>query len=102
MTIAQEEIFGPVLSIMTYRDEDDAVNIANNTRYGLAAAVWSGDPVRAERVARRLRAGQVDINGGAFNIQAPFGGCKQSGYGRELGTYGLEEFLTLKSLQFKL
>jgi betaine-aldehyde dehydrogenase len=101
MTIAQEEIFGPVLSIMTYRDEDDAVNIANGTRYGLAAALWSGDPVRAERVARRLRAGQVDINGGTFNLLAPFGGCKQSGYGRELGAYGLEEFLTLKSLQFK-
>lgn len=101
MTIAREEIFGPVLSIMTYRNEEEAVNIANNTPYGLAAAVWSGDPQRAERVARRLRAGQVDINGGAFNLLAPFGGCKQSGYGRELGSYGLEEFLTLKSLQFK-
>lgn len=101
MTIAQEEIFGPVLSIMTYRDEDDAVNIANNTQYGLAAAVWSGDPARGEQVARRLRAGQIDINGGTFNILAPFGGFKQSGYGRELGVYGLEEFLSLKSLQFK-
>lgn len=101
MTIAQEEIFGPVLSIMTYRDEDDAVTIANGTRYGLAAAVWSADPDRAQRVARRLKAGQVDINGGAFNLLAPFGGCKQSGYGRELGSYGLEEFLTLKSLQLK-
>ena len=101
MTIAREEIFGPVLSIMTYRNEEEAVNIANSTPYGLAAAVWSGDPQRAECVARRLRAGQVDINGGAFNLLAPFGGCKQSGYGRELGSYGLEEFLTLKSLQFK-
>lgn len=101
MTIAREEIFGPVLSIMTYRNEEEAVNMANSTPYGLAAAVWSGDPERAERVARRLRAGQVDINGGAFNLLAPFGGCKQSGYGRELGSYGLEEFLTLKSLQFK-
>lgn len=101
MIIAREEIFGPVLSIMTYCNEEDAVNIANGTQYGLAAAVWSGDPERGERVARRLRAGQVDINGGAFNLQAPFGGCKQSGYGRELGPYGLEEFLTLKSLQFK-
>lgn len=101
MIIASEEIFGPVLSIMTYGNEEDAVNIANGTQYGLAAAVWSGDPERAERVARRLRAGQVDINGGAFNLLAPFGGFKQSGYGRELGSYGLEEFLTLKSLQFK-
>jgi betaine-aldehyde dehydrogenase len=101
MTIAREEIFGPVLSIMTYRDEEEAVNFANSTPYGLAGAVWSGDPERAECVARRLRAGQVDINGGAFNLLAPFGGCKQSGYGRELGSYGLEEFLTMKSLQFK-
>jgi betaine-aldehyde dehydrogenase len=101
MTIAHEEIFGPVLSIMTYRDEDDAVRIANGTVYGLAAAVWSGDTTRAEQVARRLRAGQVDINGGSFNLLAPFGGYKQSGHGRELGTYGLEEFLELKALQFK-
>jgi acyl-CoA reductase-like NAD-dependent aldehyde dehydrogenase len=97
--IAQEEIFGPVLSIITYRDEDDAVSIANGTIYGLAAAVWSGDESRAVRVARRLRAGQIDINGGSFNINAPFGGFKQSGRGRELGKYGLEEFLEYKSLQ---
>lgn len=102
MTIAREEIFGPVLSIMAYRDEDDAVSIANGTIYGLAAAVWSGDSGRAERMARRLRAGQVDINGGAFNLLAPFGGFKQSGYGRELGAFGLEEFLEIKSMQFKL
>jgi len=101
MVIAREEIFGPVLSIMAYRSEEEAVTIANSTPYGLAAAVWSGDPERAERAARRLKAGQVDINGGAFNLQAPFGGCKQSGYGRELGAYGLEEFLELKSMQFK-
>lgn len=101
MTIAGEEIFGPVLSIMTYRNEDEAVDIANATRYGLAAAVWSGDQARAERVARRLKAGQVDINGGAFNLLAPFGGFKQSGYGRELGAYGLEEFLEIKSIQLK-
>ncbi|MBI2353650.1 MAG: aldehyde dehydrogenase family protein [Deltaproteobacteria bacterium] len=101
MTIAREEIFGPVLSIMTYRDEEDALRIANGTPYGLAAAVWSGDPVRAERVAGRLRAGQVEINGGAFNLLAPFGGCKQSGYGRELGRYGLEEFLEVKAIQFR-
>lgn len=102
MTIAQEEIFGPVLSIMTYKNENQAVQIANGTSYGLAAAVWSGDLARAERVARRLRAGQVDVNGGTFNLLAPFGGCKQSGYGRELGRHGLEEFTTMKSLQFKL
>ena len=101
MTIAREEIFGPVLAIITYRDEDEAVRIANDTMYGLAGAVWSGDEERAVRVARRMRAGQVDINGGSFNILAPFGGCKQSGYGRELGRYGLEEFLMVKSLQFK-
>lgn len=101
MTIAREEIFGPVLSIMSYKDEDSAVRIANDTTYGLAAAVWSGDPQRAQLVARRLRAGQVDINGGAFNLLAPFGGYKQSGYGRELGRYGLEEFLEVKAIQFK-
>ncbi len=101
MVIAREEIFGPVLSIMTYRDEADAVKIANGTRYGLAAAVWSGDTERATRFARRLKAGQVDINGGGFNLLAPFGGCKQSGYGRELGRYGLEEFLEVKAIQLK-
>jgi betaine-aldehyde dehydrogenase len=98
-TIAQEEIFGPVLSIIAYADEEDAVRIANGTIYGLAAAVWSNDEGRALEVARRLRAGQVDINGGGFNIQAPFGGFKQSGRGRELGRYGLEEFLEYKALQ---
>ena len=101
MTIAREEIFGPVLSIMTYRDQEEAVRIANDTVYGLAGAVWSGDPARAERVARLLRAGQVDVNGGPFNPIAPFGGYKQSGNGRELGWYGLEEFLEVKSIQLK-
>jgi acyl-CoA reductase-like NAD-dependent aldehyde dehydrogenase len=99
MTIAQEEIFGPVLSILPYDDEDDAVRIANDTVYGLAGGVWSGDPERAKAVARRLRTGQVDINGGGFNFMAPFGGYKQSGLGRELGRHGLEEFLETKSLQ---
>jgi acyl-CoA reductase-like NAD-dependent aldehyde dehydrogenase len=99
MTIAQEEIFGPVLSILPYDDEDDAVRIANDTIYGLAGGVWSGDPERAKAVARRLRTGQVDINGGGFNFMAPFGGYKQSGLGRELGRYGLEEYLETKSLQ---
>jgi betaine-aldehyde dehydrogenase len=101
MTIAQEEIFGPVLSIITYKDEEDAIRIANDSPYGLAGAVWSGDEARAQKVARRIRAGQVDVNGGAFNMNAPFGGFKQSGHGREAGVYGLEEFLEYKSLQLK-
>ncbi len=100
MTIAREEIFGPVLSVLPYEDDDDAVRIANDSMYGLAGGVWSGDPTHAERVARRLRTGQVDINGGRFNPLAPFGGFKQSGRGRELGKFGLEEFLEVKSLQF--
>jgi aldehyde dehydrogenase (NAD+) len=99
MTIAKEEIFGPVLAIMPYDGEDDAVRIANDTIYGLAGGVWSGDSARALRVARRIRAGQIEINGGAFNVKAPFGGYKQSGVGREAGTYGLEEFLEVKALQ---
>ena len=99
MTIAQEEIFGPVLAIMPYDSEEGAVRIANDSEYGLAGGVWSGDDERARRVARRLRTGMVEINGAAFNPLAPFGGCKQSGHGRELGPYGIEEFLTLKSIQ---
>jgi len=99
MTIEQEEIFGPVLAVIAYRDEDDAVRIANGTPYGLAGAVWSKDEERARRVARRIRAGRVDVNGGGFNILAPFGGYKQSGHGREFGKYGLEEYLELKALQ---
>lgn len=100
-TIAQEEIFGPVLSIITYKDEDEAVKIANGTPYGLGGGVWSKDEEHAKKVARRMRTGQVDINGGPFNLQAPFGGFKQSGNGRELGRFGLEEFLEYKSLQLK-
>jgi aldehyde dehydrogenase (NAD+) len=99
MTIAQEEIFGPVLSILPYDDEDDAVAIANGVVYGLAGGVWSGDKDHAVQVARRLRTGQVEVNGGAFNPNAPFGGYKQSGIGREYGQHGFEEFLEVKSLQ---
>ncbi len=99
MTIAQEEIFGPVLSIIPYEDEEDAVRIANDTDYGLAGGVWSGDADRAKAVARRIRSGQVEVNGGAFNPMAPFGGFKRSGHGRELGKFAIEEFLTTKSLQ---
>ncbi|MEM1414701.1 MAG: aldehyde dehydrogenase family protein [Myxococcota bacterium] len=99
MTIAREEIFGPVLSILTYEEEDDAVRIANDSIYGLHGGVFSADVERAKRVARRLRTGQVDINGGRFNAEAPFGGYKQSGNGREYGAIGIEEFLEYKSLQ---
>jgi acyl-CoA reductase-like NAD-dependent aldehyde dehydrogenase len=99
MTIAQEEIFGPVLSIITYTDDDDAVAIANGTVYGLAGAVQSADAERALAVARRLRTGQVDVNGAPFNAAAPFGGYKQSGNTRERGRWGLEEFLETKSIQ---
>ena len=100
MTIAREEIFGPVLVIQPYDDEEDAIRIANDTEYGLAGGVWASDPERAVRVARRIRTGQVSINGGAFNPVAPFGGYKQSGNGREFGRLGLEEFMEVKSLQF--
>jgi aldehyde dehydrogenase (NAD+) len=99
MTIAQEEIFGPVLSIIPYADEEDAVRIANDTIYGLAGAVWSADEERALRVARRIKTGQVEVNGAAFNPLAPFGGYKQSGHGRELGRFAIEEFLQPKALQ---
>jgi acyl-CoA reductase-like NAD-dependent aldehyde dehydrogenase len=99
MTIAQEEIFGPVLSILPYESEDDAVQIANDSPYGLSGGVWAGDPERAKAVARKIRTGQIEVNGGAFNPNAPFGGYKQSGYGREYGVHGFEEFLETKSMQ---
>ncbi|MEU3158512.1 aldehyde dehydrogenase family protein [Streptomyces griseoincarnatus] len=100
MTVAQEEIFGPVLCVLRYEDEDDALRIANGTVYGLAGAVWAGDEAEAVAFARRMDTGQVDINGGRFNPLAPFGGYKQSGVGRELGVQGLTEYLQTKSLQF--
>jgi acyl-CoA reductase-like NAD-dependent aldehyde dehydrogenase len=99
MRIAQEEIFGPVLCLLPYETEDDAITIANNSQFGLAGAVWSADAERAERVARKMRTGRVVINGGAFNTAAPFGGYRQSGIGREFGRYGLEEYLEVKTLQ---
>ncbi|MGH3852509.1 MAG: aldehyde dehydrogenase family protein [Pseudonocardiaceae bacterium] len=100
MAIAQEEIFGPVLSVLGYHTEDQAADIANGTAYGLAGAVWSADPDHAGAFARRLRTGQVDLNGGRFNPLAPFGGFGHSGFGREFGGYGLREFCAPKALQF--
>jgi acyl-CoA reductase-like NAD-dependent aldehyde dehydrogenase len=99
MTIAQEEIFGPVLSIIPYDTEEEAIEIANDSLYGLGGGVWAGSDEKAFEVARKIRTGQVEINGGAFNIFAPFGGYKQSGIGRELGKYGFEEFLEVKAIQ---
>jgi betaine-aldehyde dehydrogenase len=99
-TLAREEIFGPVLVILTYEDEEEAIRIANDTIYGLGGGVWSEDLDHAVAVARQIRTGQVDINGGPFNGNAPFGGYKQSGNGRENGRYGLEEFLEFKAMQF--
>ncbi|WP_077529705.1 aldehyde dehydrogenase family protein [Vreelandella utahensis] len=97
--IAQEEIFGPVLCVIPYSDEQEAIRIANGTPYGLSGAVWSGDADRAKRIAGELRTGQVFVNGGAFNPKAPFGGFGHSGIGREFGKWGLEEFLEVRALQ---
>ena len=99
MTVFREEIFGPVLCITTYSNEEEAIELANDSEYGLSGGVWSGDESRAMKVARKLRTGQVSINGGAFNVTAPFGGYKKSGLGRELGVHGMEEFLETKSIQ---
>jgi acyl-CoA reductase-like NAD-dependent aldehyde dehydrogenase len=99
MTIAQEEIFGPVLAIIPSDDEDEAVRIANDSDFGLAGGVWSASEEHAIAVGRRIRTGQVEINGAVFNPMAPFGGFKQSGHGRELGRFGLEDFLAVKALQ---
>jgi aldehyde dehydrogenase (NAD+) len=98
MTIAREEIFGPVLSIIPYSDDDDAVRIANDSPYGLSGYVSSANPERARSVAKRLRTGMVHINYAPLDDLAPFGGYKQSGNGREWGVHGLEEFLEVKSL----
>ena len=98
MTIAREEIFGPVLSILPYENEEDAIRIANDTVYGLSSYVSSGDPQRALRVASRLRTGNVHLNGAGPDFNAPFGGYKQSGNGREWGSFGFEEFLEVKAV----
>ncbi len=100
MRIAKEEIFGPVLAIIKFKDEEEAINIANDTPYGLAAYLQTGDPERAKRVAAKLRAGAVHINGGEFNYGSPFGGYKQSGNGREGGAMGIEDYLETKTLHF--
>lgn len=99
--IAQEEVFGPVVSIMPYRDADDAAEIANATDFGLHGAVWGADDEVAVDFARRVRSGRMDINGAQTNLVSPFGGYKQSGFGRELGRYGLEAYLEIKSLQVR-
>jgi acyl-CoA reductase-like NAD-dependent aldehyde dehydrogenase len=99
MTVAQEEIFGPVLSIIPYDGEGEAIAIANDSPYGLSGGVWAGTQERALGVARQMRTGQVDINGGRFNALAPFGGYKKSGIGREIGPLAIEEFFQLKSIQ---
>jgi aldehyde dehydrogenase (NAD+) len=98
MTIAREEVFGPVLSIIPYEDEDDAVRIANDTPYGLSGYVTSADLGRARAIAARLRTGMVHINSASLDSMAPFGGYKHSGNGREWGQHGLEEFLEVKSV----
>jgi len=96
MTIAREEIFGPVLAILPYESEEEAIRIANDTPYGLAAYVWATDPAVARRAASRIRAGMVHINGADMSLNAPFGGFKQSGNGREWGEFGLADFVELK------
>jgi aldehyde dehydrogenase (NAD+) len=98
MTVAREEIFGPVITVMPYKDEADAIRIANDTPYGLSSHVYSGDPARAHRVASKIRAGMVHLNGAPLDFAAPFGGYKQSGNGREWGRFGLEEFLEVKAV----
>ena len=101
--IAQEEVFGPVLTVLSYEgDTDEAVRMANDSRYGLAGAVWGPDTESALAAARRLHTGQVDVNGAPFNVRAPFGGWKASGIGRELGRQGLEEFCETTAIQLPI
>ncbi len=103
MTIAQEEIFGPVLAVIAYENEEDAIRIANDSVYGLSGAVWSADEARALRVARRIRTGTINVNGGNFYAaDAPFGGYKQSGLGREMGAEGFEEYLETKTIAIRV
>ncbi len=99
--LGQEEVFGPVLAVIPYTDTDDALRIANGTPYGLSGAVWAADDETAIAFARQVQTGQLDINGGPYNPAAPFGGYKKSGIGRELGRFGLEEYLQTKSLQLR-
>jgi aldehyde dehydrogenase (NAD+) len=98
MAIAREEIFGPVLSMLTYGTEEEAVAMANDTAYGLAGYVHSGDIARARKIAAKIRAGRVYLNGAAMDQSVPFGGYKQSGNGREHGVFGFEEFLEVKAV----
>jgi aldehyde dehydrogenase (NAD+) len=98
MTIAREEIFGPVLAVLPYRDEDDALRIANDSPYGLGGYVFGGDRDNARRVVNALRAGRVSYNGAAPDSFTPMGGYKQSGIGRSMGRFGLEEYLEVKSV----
>jgi aldehyde dehydrogenase (NAD+) len=100
MRVTREEIFGPVLVIMPFEDEAEAITLANDTPYGLGAYLQTGDPERGERVAAQLKAGAVHINGGDFNYGSPFGGYKQSGNGREGGAQGLEDYQEIKTLHF--
>ena len=99
MAVAREEIFGPVLVLMGYDEVEDGIALANGTEYGLAGAVWGPATPHTMAVARRLRAGQIDVNGAPFNPAAPFGGFKKSGIGRENGRFGIEEFLEPVSIQ---
>ena len=98
MSIGRDEVFGPVLAILPYADEDEAINLANDSDYGLSGGVWSGSEDHAIKVAKRIRTGQIGVNGGGFNIEAPFGGYKKSGNGREAGVWGLEEYLEIKAI----
>jgi aldehyde dehydrogenase (NAD+) len=100
--IAREEIFGPVLVTTRFADEAEAVALANDTEYGLVASVWSGDVTRALRLAERLEAGQVTVNGGPLTIETPFGGYKQSGYGREKGVEALDEYVQIKTISVSM